>query len=102
MKSTRGLLLLFAARSTKSKPLKPGNCTSAINTSSCDAKESLSLFLHPGFSKKLKDINQRLELLADRNPHVADAVMSICGTVRNAATIIEVLVATKLDGLRPQ
>jgi len=53
-------------------------------------------------AQELKDVSQRLELLADQNPHVADAVMSICGTVRNAATIIEVLVATKLDGRRPQ
>lgn len=49
-------------------------------------------------AKQLKDVSQRLELLADQHPHVANAVMKICGTISSTATILEVFVATTLDG----
>jgi hypothetical protein len=38
------------------------------------------------------------KLLADQYPTVTDAILAICAAVRTNATMIEVLVATKLDG----
>ena len=52
-------------------------------------------------AQKLKDVSGRLELLADEHPTVTDAILKICGTIRSTATILEVLVATKLDGTQP-
>jgi len=52
-------------------------------------------------AQQLKDVSGRLELLADENPTVTDAILTICGTIRNTATIREVLVATKLDSIQP-
>jgi hypothetical protein len=52
-------------------------------------------------AQQLKDVSGRLELLADEHPTVTDAILTICGTIRNTATILEVLVATKLDGVQP-
>lgn len=49
-------------------------------------------------AQRLKDVSTRLELLADQHPAVAEAILAICGTVRTNATMIEVLVATKLSG----
>jgi hypothetical protein len=59
------------------------------------------LLLHE--AQQLKDVSERLELLADQHDHshVADAILSICGAVRTNATMIEVLVATKFDDARP-
>jgi hypothetical protein len=50
---------------------------------------------------QLKDVSGRLESLADEHPAVTDAILTICGTIRSTATILEVLVATKLDGVQP-
>lgn len=52
-------------------------------------------------AQQLKDVSGRLELLADEHPTVTDAILKICGTIRSTATILEVLVATKLDGIQP-
>ena len=52
-------------------------------------------------AQKLKEVSGRLELLADEHPAVSDAILSICGTIRSTATILEVLVATKLGGSQP-
>ena len=52
-------------------------------------------------AQQLKDVSGRLELLADEHPTVTDAILTICGTIRNTATILEVLVATKLSGVQP-
>jgi hypothetical protein len=52
-------------------------------------------------AQQLKDVSGRLELLADEHPTLTDAILSICGTIRSTATILEVLVATKLDGVQP-
>lgn len=49
-------------------------------------------------AQRLKDVSTRLELLADQHPAVTEAILAICGTVRTNATMIEVLVATKLSG----
>jgi hypothetical protein len=52
-------------------------------------------------AQQLKDVSGRLELLADEHPTVTDAILRICGTIRSTAAILEVLVATKLDGVQP-
>jgi hypothetical protein len=51
-------------------------------------------------AQQLKDVSG-LELLADEHPTVTDAILTICGTIRSTATILEVIVATKLDGVQP-
>lgn len=52
-------------------------------------------------AQRLKEVSGRLELLAEDHPTVTDAILTICGTIRSTATILEVLVATKLDGIKP-
>ena len=52
-------------------------------------------------AQQLKDVSGRLELLADEHPTVTDAILRISGTIRSTATILEVLVATKLGGIQP-
>jgi hypothetical protein len=49
-------------------------------------------------AQQLKSVSGRLELLAEQNPQVTDSILKICGAVRTNATMIEVLVATKLGG----
>ena len=52
-------------------------------------------------AQHLKDVSQRLELQADRHPLVSEALLTISGTILSTATLLEVLVATKLgDGRR--
>ena len=52
-------------------------------------------------AQQLKDVSGRLDSLADEHPTVTDAILRISGTIRSTATILEVLVATKLDGIQP-
>jgi hypothetical protein len=49
----------------------------------------------------LNAVSERLDLLADRHPPVTEALLTISETIRSAATLLEVLVATKLDGYIP-
>jgi len=54
--------------------------------------------------KQLYSVSDRLDLLAEEHPIVSEALVSISGSVRNTATLLEVLVATKmgpLSGLDP-
>jgi len=54
--------------------------------------------------QKLYDVSDRLESLAEQHPLVSEALITISGSVRNTATLLEVLVATKmarLPGLQP-
>jgi hypothetical protein len=46
--------------------------------------------------RQLQNVCQRLELLAEDHPSVTDAVLSICASIRSTATLLEVLVATRL------
>jgi len=46
--------------------------------------------------KKLYTVSDRLESLAEQHPLVAEALLTISGSVRNTATLLEVLVATKM------
>jgi len=45
---------------------------------------------------QLYNVSNRLDLLADEHPVVSEALISIAGSVRNSATLLEVLVATKM------
>jgi hypothetical protein len=54
--------------------------------------------------QQLYDVSDRLDSLAGRHPLVSEALITISGSVRNTATLLEVLVATKiapLSGLDP-
>ncbi|MFZ0940651.1 MAG: hypothetical protein WAN63_14545 [Candidatus Sulfotelmatobacter sp.] len=48
---------------------------------------------------QLHKVSTRLEALAERHPPLSEPLITIAGNVRNAATVLEVLVATK--GPRP-
>jgi len=43
----------------------------------------------------LQNVSTRLEALAERHPPMSEPLMTIAGSVRNAATLLEVLVATR-------
>jgi len=61
-----------------------------------------SAILHE--AQQLHNVSDRLDSLADQHPVVSDALAAISGSVRNTATLLEVLVATKmgpLSGLDP-
>ena len=45
--------------------------------------------------QQLYNVSDRLDLLAEQHPLVAEALLTISGSVRNTATLLEVLVATK-------
>jgi hypothetical protein len=54
--------------------------------------------------KQLYNGSDRLDSLAEQHPDVSSALLTISGSVRNTATLLEVLVATKigpLAGLEP-
>ena len=51
-------------------------------------------------AQHLRDVSQRLELQAEQHPHVSEALLSISGSIVSTATLLEVLVATKMDGGR--
>jgi hypothetical protein len=46
--------------------------------------------------QKLYGVSDRLESLAEQHPAVSEALITISGSVRNTATLLEVLVATKI------
>lgn len=50
-------------------------------------------------AEQLNCVCQRLELVAEQHSPITEALLTICGTIRHTATILEVLVATKLEGL---
>jgi hypothetical protein len=54
--------------------------------------------------KHLYNVSDRLDKLAEQHPVVSEALITISGSVRNTATLLEVLVAAKmtpLSGLDP-
>ena len=54
--------------------------------------------------QQLYNVSDRLDVLAEQHPLVSEALITISGSVRNTATVLEVLVATKiapLAGLDP-
>ena len=46
--------------------------------------------------RQLYNVSDRLEALAEQHPLVSEALINISGSVRNTATLLEVLVATKM------
>jgi hypothetical protein len=53
---------------------------------------------------QLYNVSDRLDSLAEQHPLVSEALITISGSVRNTATLLEVLVATKIEplaGLNP-
>jgi len=54
--------------------------------------------------QQLYNVSDRLDTLAEQHPLVSEALIAISGSVRNTATLLEVLIATKiapLAGLDP-
>jgi hypothetical protein len=54
--------------------------------------------------QQLYNVSDRLDLLAEQHPLVSEALITISGSVRDTATLLEVLVAIKvapLSGLDP-
>jgi hypothetical protein len=54
--------------------------------------------------QQLYNVSDRLDWLAEQHPLVSGALLTISGSVRNTATLLEVLVATKMPpipGLDP-
>jgi hypothetical protein len=54
--------------------------------------------------QQLYNVSDRLDSLSEQHPLVSEGLITISGSVRNTATLLEVLVATKmglLSGLDP-
>jgi hypothetical protein len=54
--------------------------------------------------QQLYNVSDRLDFLAEQHPLVTDALITISGSVRNTATLLEVLVAMRIapiSGLDP-
>ena len=49
--------------------------------------------------QQLYNVSDRLDTLAEQHPLVSEALITISGSVRNTATLLEVLVATKIASL---
>jgi hypothetical protein len=49
--------------------------------------------------QQLYNVSDRLDSLAEQYPLVSEALISISGSVRNTATLLGVLVATKMPPL---
>ena len=61
-----------------------------------------SAILHE--AQQLHNVSDRLDSLAGEHPVISEALITISGSIRNTATLLEVLVATKmipLNGLDP-
>jgi hypothetical protein len=64
--------------------------------------------MHPNMTlhevQQLYNVSDRLDSLAEQHPLVSEALIGISGSVRNTATLLEVVVAMKmpsLSGLEP-
>jgi hypothetical protein len=49
--------------------------------------------------QQLYSVSDRLDSLAEKHPLVSEALINISGSVRSTATLLEVLVATKVTPL---
>ena len=54
--------------------------------------------MHPNEIHQLHSVSNRLKSLAEQHPLVSEALVTISGSVRNTAILLEVLVATKIGG----
>jgi hypothetical protein len=51
--------------------------------------------------QRLYDVSDRLDSLAEKHPIVEEALIAISTSVRNAAILLEVVVATKIGPISP-
>jgi predicted AAA+ superfamily ATPase len=49
--------------------------------------------------QQLYNVSDRLDTLSEQHPLVSEALITISGSVRNTATLLEVLIATKITPL---
>jgi hypothetical protein len=49
--------------------------------------------------QQLYNVSDRLDLLAEEHPAISEALIAISGNLRHTATLLEVVVATKLHPL---
>jgi len=49
--------------------------------------------------QRLYSVSERLDSLSQQHPIVSEGLAAIAGSVRNTATLLEVLVATKLASI---
>ena len=49
--------------------------------------------------RKLYGVSDRLDALADQHPGASEGLLGISGNIRNSASLLEVLVATKIAPL---
>ena len=47
--------------------------------------------------KRLIEVCEQLDVLANAHPFVGEALLGIAGSLRNSATLLELLVATKFS-----
>jgi hypothetical protein len=52
-------------------------------------------------AKQLHQVSDRLDSLAEQHPLVSEAILRISGSIRSTATLLEVLVATRMTPLPP-
>jgi hypothetical protein len=50
-------------------------------------------------AQQLYNVSDRLALLAEQHPLVSEALITISGSVRNTAALLEVVIATKMGHL---
>ena len=50
-------------------------------------------------AQQLYSVSDRLDLLAEQHPLVSEGLIAIAGSVRNTATLLEVLIVTKMGPL---
>jgi len=50
-------------------------------------------------AQQLHNVSDHLDVLAEEHPVVSEALITISGSVRNTATLLEVLVATRMEPL---
>jgi hypothetical protein len=55
-----------------------------------------NLILHE--AQQLYEVSDRLDLLSGQHTPVSEELLAISGSVRNTATLLDVLVATKMAG----
>ena len=49
--------------------------------------------------QQLYNVSDRLDLLAEQHPQVSEALIGISGSVRNTATLLQLVVAMKMPTL---
>jgi hypothetical protein len=89
----RGLGILSLARLVRLQH-EPGELGSQEKL---DTAMATTAILHE--AQRLHNVSDRLDSLAEQHPLVSEALITISGSVRNTATLLEVLVVTKMPSL---